>query len=81
MPKSHRTPEPSRPPSDLWIYLLLAAAIFAAYAQVLGFDFVTYDDPDYVTANPEARTNPVQDLASAQPRPDVISSTRNLANL
>ncbi|MGD0774037.1 MAG: tetratricopeptide repeat protein [Candidatus Solibacter sp.] len=36
---------------DLWIYLLLAAAVLAAYGQVLHFGFVTYDDPDYVTAN------------------------------
>jgi Flp pilus assembly protein TadD len=39
----------------LWIYLLLAAAVFAVYAQVLHFDFVTYDDPDYVTANPHVQ--------------------------
>jgi Flp pilus assembly protein TadD len=36
---------------DLWIYLLLAGAVLAVYGQVLHFDFVTYDDPDYVTAN------------------------------
>ena len=36
---------------DLWIYLLLAAAVLAVYGQVVHFDFVTYDDPDYVTAN------------------------------
>jgi tetratricopeptide (TPR) repeat protein len=36
---------------NLGIYLLLAAALLACYAQVLHFDFVTYDDPDYVTAN------------------------------
>jgi tetratricopeptide (TPR) repeat protein len=41
--------------SDLWIYLLLAAAVLAVYGQVLHFDFVTYDDPDYVTANPHVR--------------------------
>ena len=44
-----------RPPTNLWIYLLLAAAVFAAYAPVLHFDFVTYDDPDYVTANPQVQ--------------------------
>ena len=42
-------------PSDLWIYLLLAAAILIVYGQVLHFDFVTYDDPDYVTANPHVQ--------------------------
>ena len=41
--------------SDLWIYLLLAAAVLIVYGQVLHFDFVTYDDPDYVTANPHVQ--------------------------
>ena len=44
-----------RSPTNLWIYLLLAAAVFAAYAPVMNFDFVTYDDPDYVTANPQVQ--------------------------
>ena len=42
----------TKPPglrSDFWIYVLLAGAVLAAYGQVLHFDFVTYDDPDYVT--------------------------------
>ena len=43
------------PASDLWIYLLLAVAVLAVYGQVLHFDFVTYDDPDYVTANPHVQ--------------------------
>lgn len=34
------------------IILTLTAAVFACYAQVVGFDFICYDDPDYVTANP-----------------------------
>lgn len=38
--------------SDLFIYILLAAAVLLAYSQVLHFEFVSYDDPDYVTANP-----------------------------
>ncbi|MBV9405513.1 MAG: glycosyltransferase family 39 protein, partial [Acidobacteriaceae bacterium] len=36
---------------DLWICLVLAAATFAVYAQVRQFEFVNYDDPDYVTGN------------------------------
>jgi tetratricopeptide (TPR) repeat protein len=53
MPKPRPKPISSRAQAgELWIYLLLAAAVFVAYAQVLHFDFVTYDDPDYVTANP-----------------------------
>jgi protein O-mannosyl-transferase len=39
---------------DLWICFLLLAAIFAVYAQVRHFDFVNYDDPDYVN-NPHIR--------------------------
>ena len=42
---------PLRLGRDLRIYLLLAAAVLIVYGQVLHFDFVTYDDPDYVTAN------------------------------
>jgi len=36
---------------DYWIFPLLAAAIFAAYWQVLHFGFVIYDDPAYVAEN------------------------------
>ena len=53
---NQRTPPDTRGPgSDLWIYLLLAVAVLAVYGQVLHFDFVTYDDPDYVTANPHVQ--------------------------
>jgi tetratricopeptide (TPR) repeat protein len=52
--KSH-TSQPLRPPSDLWIYVLLAAAVFLTYSQVLHFDFVTFDDPEYVTENPHVQ--------------------------
>jgi Tfp pilus assembly protein PilF len=53
-PSSPVTPS-ARLRSDLWIYLLLAAAVLIVYGQVLHFDFVTYDDPDYVTANPHVQ--------------------------
>ncbi len=33
--------------------LLLIAGVAAAYVQVAGFDFVDYDDPFYVTRNPQ----------------------------
>lgn len=36
----------------LWIYVVLFAATLAVYAQTAQFDFVNFDDPDYVTANP-----------------------------
>ncbi len=38
-----------------WIYLALFAATFLVYVQVGAFDFVNYDDPDYVTNNPHVR--------------------------
>jgi protein O-mannosyl-transferase len=41
--------------TDLWICLLLVAAVLVAYLQVRHFDFVSYDDPDYVTENPHVR--------------------------
>jgi tetratricopeptide (TPR) repeat protein len=46
-----RTPLP-RYSRALLLYVLLAAAILVAYARVQRFDFVNYDDADYVTDNP-----------------------------
>ena len=40
---------------DWWIYAALFLAIVAAYAQVYDFQFVNYDDPDYVTENLHVR--------------------------
>jgi tetratricopeptide (TPR) repeat protein len=40
---------------DLGIALALAVAILGLYAQTLGFDFVGWDDPQYVTANEQVR--------------------------
>jgi protein O-mannosyl-transferase len=37
---------------DLWLALLLFAGTLALYSPVRSYDFVNYDDPDYVTANP-----------------------------
>ena len=36
---------------NLFICLLLAAAVCAVYVQAVGFDFVNYDDPIYVSEN------------------------------
>jgi tetratricopeptide (TPR) repeat protein len=38
-----------------WIYAFLFLAAVAVYAQTAHFDFVNFDDPDYVTANPHVR--------------------------
>jgi tetratricopeptide (TPR) repeat protein len=40
----------------LWIYVCLFLATFAVYAQVRHFDFVNFDDPEYVARNPHVRT-------------------------
>ena len=49
------SPPVSRPRTDLYIGLFLFAVVLAVYGQVVHFDFVTYDDPDYVTANPHVQ--------------------------
>lgn len=40
---------------DWWIYAALLLAIVAAYAQLHDFQFVNFDDPDYVLENPHVR--------------------------
>ncbi len=41
--------------SDFWIYLVLFVTTFAVYVQVRQFDFVNYDDPEYVSKNLHVR--------------------------
>jgi tetratricopeptide (TPR) repeat protein len=47
------------PPSDerysYWGYLLLVGLTVAVYAPVASYDFVRFDDPDYVTQNDQVR--------------------------
>jgi protein O-mannosyl-transferase len=40
---------------DLYISVALFAVVVAVYGQVWSHDFVSYDDPVYVTANPHVR--------------------------
>ena len=40
---------------DLWLCLALLAITLAVYAPVRSFDFVNFDDPDYVTSNLHVR--------------------------
>jgi tetratricopeptide (TPR) repeat protein len=47
---------PPRARHTFLIYLGLLVATFAVYAQVHRFDFVNFDDPEYVSANPHVRT-------------------------
>lgn len=42
-------------PSTVWIYAGLALAILLAYLPVKTYDFVNFDDPDYVSANAHVR--------------------------
>jgi len=49
---------PARQPArahDWPIYLALLISTLAVYARTASFDFVNFDDPDYVTRNPHAR--------------------------
>src|SRR5260370_11113697 len=48
-------PQHSRARHRAYIYLFLLLATLAAYAQVFQYDFVNYDDPDYVTDNVHVR--------------------------
>ena len=54
--KGNHSPEVvSRRRLDFWICLLLLLATFAVYAPVRSFDFVNFDDPEYVRDNPQVR--------------------------
>src|ERR1700693_5035612 len=44
-----------KPLAPRWIYFLLLSAILTIYSQVRHFDFINYDDPDYVN-NPHIRS-------------------------
>lgn len=41
---------------DFAIYIVLLLATLAVYSQVRSFDFTSYDDPQYVSANPHVRS-------------------------
>lgn len=42
-------------PTNFWIYLGLLVVTVFAYLQVRSFEFINFDDPDYVTGNPHVR--------------------------
>ncbi len=48
-------PHSSAARQSAYTYLFLLLATLAAYVQVFQFDFVNYDDPDYVTENVHVR--------------------------
>jgi len=49
-------PARARSPKKLYLYFLLAIAVLLVYARVWHFDFVNFDDGDYVTQNIHIRT-------------------------
>ena len=40
---------------DVSLALLLLVGVAMVYGQVAGHEFLNYDDPQYVTANPQVR--------------------------
>jgi tetratricopeptide (TPR) repeat protein len=58
-PRSKATVTPLAIPVDrrkLFVCLALLLVTIAVYSSVFGFDFVNFDDPDYVTANRHVRS-------------------------
>jgi len=59
MKQPHEPPEAesgsAAPAQTLAICVLLVALVVAIYGQTVTFDFVLYDDPDYVTRNPDVQ--------------------------
>src|SRR6185436_2196693 len=65
-PRPHRAPQAERRhapgggrlkdgPAAIAVACALVVAVVAAYFPVLGFDFVSFDDPLSVTANPQVQ--------------------------
>ncbi|MBV9762559.1 MAG: tetratricopeptide repeat protein [Acidobacteriaceae bacterium] len=50
-----RAGRPNSALAGIWIYLALFAITLAVYAPVRQFDFINYDDPEYVTSNPHVQ--------------------------
>jgi hypothetical protein len=48
-------PPPMRPDPSLWIAIALALVTLAVFCPVTGFQFVNYDDTDFVTGNPHVQ--------------------------
>src|SRR5438445_7320088 len=62
-PAAAKSPPPAEPNSfwqhnKAWpgfLAILLAISVLGVYLQAVRFDFVNYDDPDYVSANPHVQ--------------------------
>ena len=53
--KPRKTPLAPTGPRSLWIAIALALVTLAVFSPVVRFQFVNYDDPDFVTANPHVQ--------------------------
>jgi hypothetical protein len=52
---ARKTPPTPARPSSLWIAIALALVTLAVFCPVTSFQFVNYDDTDFVTANPHVQ--------------------------
>jgi tetratricopeptide (TPR) repeat protein len=52
---ARKTPPAPARPSSLWIAVALALVTLAVYLPVTGFQFVNFDDTDFVTGNPHVQ--------------------------
>src|SRR5262245_32963675 len=50
---SNIPPSENRNVNSVWILVALAAVSFLSYASVFRYGFINYDDPDYITKNPQ----------------------------
>ena len=41
---------------DWWIWLALAVAVFSVYLQTRNFEFLGYDDPEFVVNNVDRKS-------------------------
>ena len=55
-PKRNKPGAVRKPGLDFWIGLGLLVAVLAMYGQVRSHAFVSFDDPIYVTENPQVRS-------------------------
>src|ERR1700683_5524193 len=52
---ARKTPPAPARPNSLWIAIALALVTLAVFSPVTRFQFVNYDDTDFVTANPHVQ--------------------------
>jgi tetratricopeptide (TPR) repeat protein len=55
MPAAAKVPDKTPPNFTMWVCLFLVLSTLAVYWPVTHYDFVAYDDTDFVTANPHVQ--------------------------